>query len=145
MEMWATRCQVLLVFSVSLCFLTSSFFSRLSIRSFLDARLALVYLFWAGRYKTCRKREADQMNKRLLTKHWFHVRMKVPECSLSSGHNSLWLVQRDVYLSVAFLPHLAVGLHAEITVTHSCLYHLHFCCEHRLCLLITRHTDTHHH
>lgn len=37
--------EVLLVFCESVLFLTSSFFSRLSIRSFLDARLALVYLF----------------------------------------------------------------------------------------------------
>lgn len=37
--------------------LTSSFFSKLSMRSFFDARLALVYLFWVGRYRTCRKIE----------------------------------------------------------------------------------------
>lgn len=65
------------------------------------------------------------------------MRMKVRDSHLSPVHHSLELkipVQWDVYLSIAFLPHLAVGLHAEITVTHSGLHHLHFCCKEGLCL-----------
>lgn len=95
-------------------FLTSSFFSKLSMRSFLDARLALVYLFWDGRYKTWRK-----IKNTLKT-------AQVTKCAFLNSHN--------VYLSVAFLPHLAVGVHAEIAMTHSSLHHLHLCCQDPLCL-----------
>lgn len=46
----------------------------------------------------------------------------------------IFLMEYSVYLSIAFLPHLAVRIHAEIAVTHSSLNHFHFCREDALCL-----------
>lgn len=104
-------------------FLTSSFFSKLSIRSFFDARLARVYLFWLGRYNTCRERETatDELKQ--------HARRRNVGDEGPRWHT-------DAHLSVALLPHLAVRLHAEITVAHSSLHHLHLGRQYRLRLFV---------